>query len=250
MTVKKARIRLDVKIVELGFAKDLREASALIMAGQVLVNDQKEDKPGTLVKDEQSVRVKDRSRFVSRGGDKLFGAVEDLRIHQLFQDQVVLDCGASTGGFTDCALQLGARKVYAIEMGFNQLDWKLKSDPRVISRESTDIREFKAPIDPDIGLVLADLSFNSLDRTVKAMRRAVPRHPVHFLLLVKPQFELEVTMIPEGGVVEDPALRNKALMKARAAIEREGLELLTSVDSRIQGREGNQEIFVLARSLS
>lgn len=248
MTVKKPRIRLDVKIVGLGLAKDLREAQALIMAGDVTVGEQKQDKPGTLVKPDEAVRVRARSRFVSRGGDKLLGAIEDLGLEAHFHEAIVLDCGASTGGFTDCALHFGAGKVYAIEMGFNQLDWKLKTDERVVSMESTDIRTLKEPLDPGIRIVLADLSFNSLDRTVKAMRKAVPAADVFFLLLVKPQFELEVKLVPEGGVVQDPRLRDEALAKARAAMEREGIELLSAVDSRVKGREGNQEIFVWGRA--
>lgn len=245
MTVKKTRIRLDVKIVELGLSDAEREAQALIMAGHVFVNDQKQDKPGTLVKDSDSIRVKGKSRFVSRGGDKLFGAAIDLGCEALFQGATVLDCGASTGGFTDCSLQLGAKKVYAIEMGFNQLDWKLKSDPRVDSRESTDIRDIKSVLDEDISLVLADLSFNSLDRTLKSMKQAVRAHSVSYLLLVKPQFELDSSVIPALGVVHDPVLQTEALEKVRLAMAREGIELLKSVASRVKGTKGNQEIFVL-----
>ncbi|MES2746279.1 MAG: TlyA family RNA methyltransferase [Bdellovibrionota bacterium] len=249
MTMKKGKIRLDVKIVELGFAQDLKEASALIMAGEIFVNEQKEDKPGYLVKPEQIVRAKNRSRFVSRGGDKLWGAAEDLALTDSFGGAVVLDCGASTGGFTDCSLQLGAKQVYAIEMGFNQLDWKLKTDARVISMESTDIRDLKEPLTSEISIVLADLSFNSLDRTLKAIRKITPHYPVSYLLLVKPQFELEVSLIPTGGVVNDPSLREKALEKVRAAMEREGISLQKAVNSRLKGREGNQEIFVLGQSV-
>jgi 23S rRNA (cytidine1920-2'-O)/16S rRNA (cytidine1409-2'-O)-methyltransferase len=247
--VKKDKIRLDVKIVELGLAQGPKEALALIMAGEVFVNDQRIDKPGFLVKSVHSIRVRDRSRFVSRGGDKLWGAVDDLDLTSAFREAVVLDCGASTGGFTDCALQLGAKKVYAIEMGFNQIDWKLKSDRRVVSMESTDIRDLKEPIDKEISLVLADLSFNSLDRTLKAIRKITPNNPVLYLLLVKPQFELDTNLIPAGGVVDDPNLHERALNKVRDAMDREGIVLRSAVNSRVKGREGNQEIFVLGESI-
>lgn len=247
--MKKSKIRLDVKIVEAGWAKDLAEAGAFIMAGDVFVDEQRQDKPGTLIKDGQKLRMRERSRFVSRGGDKLWGAVEDLKIASFFDGATVLDCGASTGGFTDCALLLKAEKVYALDIGFNQLDWKLRTDPRVVSMESTDIRKLDQPLDRAISIVLADLSFNSLDRTLKAMREAVSAPSVYFLLLVKPQFELASEVIPQAGVVDDPALLQAALSKAKAAIEREGMELLSAVDSRVRGREGNQEIFVWARSL-
>ncbi len=246
--MKKTRIRLDVKIVEKAWAKDLAEAAALIMAGEVTVDSQRQDKPGTLVKDSQVVHVRERSRFVSRGGDKLWGAVEDLKIAPIFDGACVLDCGSSTGGFTDCALQLNARKVYALDIGFNQLDWKLRTDSRVVSMESTDIRALDQALDSEISIVLADISFNSLDRTLKAMRLAVTAAHVYFLLLVKPQFELDAHVIPEAGVVDDPALLEAALGKAKEAIEREGLDLLAAVDSRLRGREGNQEIFVWARA--
>ncbi|MBC7662105.1 MAG: TlyA family RNA methyltransferase [Chitinophagaceae bacterium] len=247
--MKKTKLRLDVKIVDEGLAKDLLEARALIMAGDVFVDEQRQDKPGTLIKNIQKVRIKSRSRFVSRGGDKLWGAVEDLGIAAYFEGATVLDCGASTGGFTDCSLQLKAAKVYALDVGFNQLDWKLRTDPRVVSMESTDIRALEHSLDAAITIVLADISFNSLDRTLKAMRTAVPGASVYFLLLVKPQFELEATIVPEAGVVNDPLLLEAALGKAKTAIEREGMELLAAVDSRVRGREGNQEIFVWARSL-
>lgn len=247
--MKKSKIRLDVKIVQEGLVEDVAEAAALIMAGDVFVDEQRQDKPGTLIKETQKVRMRQRSRFVSRGGDKLWGAIEDLKIASFFVGATVLDCGASTGGFTDCVLQLHAAKVYALDIGFNQLDWKLRTDPRVISMESTDIRKLDQPLDDQISIVLADLSFNSLDRTFKAMREAVAGPSVYFLLLVKPQFELESQVIPDGGVVNDPLLLKAALSKAKIAIEREGMELLSAVDSRVRGREGNQEIFVWARSL-
>lgn len=248
--MKKTKIRLDVKIVEAGLVKDLAEATARIMAGDVTVDEQRQDKPGTLIKDGQKIHLRERSRFVSRGGDKLWGAIEDLKIASHFDGATVLDCGASTGGFTDCALLMKAKKVYALELGFNQLDWKLRTDPRVVSMESTDIRKLDNPLDPEISIVLADLSFNSLDRTLSGMRAAVSAPEVFFLLLVKPQFELESTVIPETGVVNDSGLLKAALEKARSAIERENMELLSHVDSRVRGREGNQEIFVWARSLA
>ncbi|RYZ50006.1 MAG: TlyA family rRNA (cytidine-2'-O)-methyltransferase, partial [Proteobacteria bacterium] len=129
IAVKKTKIRLDVKIVEAGLVKDLAEATARIMAGDVTVDEQRQDKPGTLIKDGQKIHLRERSRFVSRGGDKLWGAIEDLKIASHFDGATVLDCGASTGGFTDCALLMKAKKVYALELGFNQLDWKLRTDP-------------------------------------------------------------------------------------------------------------------------
>lgn len=248
--MKRPKIKLDVRIVRDGLANDLAEARALIMAGKVVVGDQRIDKPGTPVAEDESVRIKGQRRFVSRGGDKLWGAVEDLGLQGRFQDAVVLDCGASTGGFTDCSLQLGARKVYALDVGFNQLAWSLRSDPRVVVREGCDIRDVDAVIDESLSIVLADISFNSLDRLLPAIRNAVPAQGVDYLLLCKPQFELVGELVPEGGVVNDPSLRAQALAIVETAMAREGLVIQSSVESRLKGREGNQEIFVWARSVN
>ncbi len=245
---KKDKKRLDQRLLEVGLAHDLQEAQRLIMAGQVLVDEQRWDKPGQAVSLASHVRLKQQRRFVSRGGEKLWGAVEDFNIKDLFLDAVVLDCGASTGGFTDCALHLGARKVYALDVGYNQLAWKLRTDARVVVMEETDIRDLPGPIDLATTLVLADISFNSLDRLLPAICRAVPLEGVTFLLLVKPQFELHAHEIPEGGIVSDEDSRLKALAISRAALEREGLQLLGHAESRVEGREGNREIFVLARN--
>jgi len=244
---KKDKYRLDDRLISLGLVGDLTEARALIMAGQVLVDEQRIDKPGQLVRDGQNLRLKDQKRFVSRGGDKLWGAIQDLGLESMLVDATVLDCGASTGGFTDCCLQLGAKKVYALDVGHNQLAWKLRTDARVQVKEQCDIRQVNEIIDESIDFVVADISFNSVDRLLPALCAAVPARAVHFLILVKPQFELSAEAVPAGGVVEDDASRQLALDIALLAMQREGLEFLKSVDSRVTGREGNREIFVLAR---
>ncbi len=245
--VSKGKCRLDQRLVRDGFAGDLRQAQGLILAGQVVVDDQRVDKTGFLVRDGQAVRIKGQDRFVSRGGEKLWGAVEDLGVKSLFQNAVVLDCGASTGGFTDCALQLGAQKVYALDVGTNQLAWKLRTDVRVVVMEQTDVRQVAQVLDPQLRLILADISFNSIDRLLPALVQVAPEAEVHFLLLVKPQFELLPEEVPPGGVVTDPQVRAKALEQAKNALQREGLQFMQSVDSRLPGREGNVEIFVLAK---
>ncbi|MCX6128722.1 MAG: S4 domain-containing protein [Proteobacteria bacterium] len=200
---KKDQYRLDERLLSLGLALDLSDARALVMAGQVLVDEQRVDKPGFRLGSDQVVRLKEQKRFVSRGGDKLWGAIEDFNIRDLFVNATILDCGASTGGFSDCALQLGAKLVYALDIGFNQLAWKLRTDPRVVVMESQDIRLVYNIIDKNIGIVVADISFNSLESLLPSLCRAVPANGVHFLLLVKPQFELAAHEVPDGGVVVD-----------------------------------------------
>lgn len=248
MNAKTTKQKLDSLLVSQGLAPELKEARALIMAGQVLVDEQRVDKPGTWILASAQVRLKNHSRFVSRGGDKLWGAVEDLGVASLFKDSVVLDCGASTGGFSDCALQLGARTVYAVEIGFNQLAWKLRSDPRMRIFEQTDIRTVGRVLDPEISVVVADISFNSLSRMVPAICSVVPDFPapLHFILLVKPQFELESEEVPAGGVVNDDCSRQTALERAQLAVEKEGFQVRGHVPSRLLGREGNREIFLYA----
>jgi 23S rRNA (cytidine1920-2'-O)/16S rRNA (cytidine1409-2'-O)-methyltransferase len=243
----KGKLRLDQRLVRDGLVSDLRQAQALIMAGQVLVGEQRADKAGLFVSDSVAIRVKGLSRFVSRGGEKLWGAIEDLALAELFPAAVVLDCGASTGGFTDCALQLGASRVYALDVGFNQLSWKLRQDLRVVVMEKTDVRDLTSVIDPHLKIVLADISFNSLDRLLPALSRVAPETGVDFILLVKPQFELQAEEVPEGGVVMDASSRQKALLLVIQAMQREGLKVLHHVDSRLAGRDGNLEIFVHAR---
>ncbi len=245
---KREKRKLDDFLLSEGLAPDLREARALIMAGQVLVDEQRVDKPGTLVDTRAFIRLRGQRRFVSRGGDKLWGAIEDLGVAALFQDAVVLDCGSSTGGFTDCALHLGARRVYAIEMGFHQLAWKLRSDPRVVVMEQTDLRTIDRVLDPEASIVLADISFSSLARILPAICALIPARPVqvHFLLLVKPQFELESDRVPAGGVVDDQASRSDALSQAEAAAQQQDLILEALIPSRLLGREGNQEFFLYA----
>lgn len=246
MRVKKSKKRLDESLLSEGLAGSLTEARALIMAGQVLVDEQRIDKPGALVGEGAQLRLKGHKRFVSRGGEKLWAALEDLQLFSIFNGAVVLDCGASTGGFTDCALQAGAAKVYALDVGFNQLAWKLRTDRRIVMMEQTDIRDLDGPLDPGLSIVMVDISFNSLDRLLPAIVRAVPQAGVHFLLLVKPQFELDKEEVPSGGVVAASESQQQALDQAFQAVHREGLQLQASLPSRVLGREGNQEFFIYA----
>jgi len=243
--VSPERPRLDERLVSLGLAESRSKAQALIMAGQVLVDGVPIDKAGTRVRDDAVVRLRGAaSRFVSRGGDKLAGAFEDLGVDPA--GKVCLDVGASTGGFSDCLLQGGARRVYAVDVGYGQLDAKLRGDPRVVVLERTNARNLEPAQVPDaIDLVVADVAFISLRLVVPAL--AAVAADAEWLLLVKPQFEVGREQVGKGGVVRDDALRTAAVDSVRAAAEALGWREIARVDSRVAGPKGNREIFLHLR---
>jgi 23S rRNA (cytidine1920-2'-O)/16S rRNA (cytidine1409-2'-O)-methyltransferase len=215
------------------------------MAGQVLVDDVPVDKAGTRVRDDAVVRLRGAaSRYVSRGGDKLEGALQDLGVDPA--GKVCLDVGASTGGFTDCLLQHGAVRVYAVDVGYGQLDAKLRSDSRVVVLERVNARALEASMVGDaIDLVVADVAFISLRLVVPAL--AAVASNAQWLLLVKPQFEVGRDQVGKGGVVRDDALRSAAVESVREAAEGLGWREIARVDSRLAGPKGNREIFLHLR---
>jgi len=183
-------------------------------------------------------------RFVSRGGEKLAGALDDLGLDPT--DRVCLDVGASTGGFSDCLLQRGARHVVALDVGYGQLHEKLRQDPRVTVLERTHARDLRADQLPEaVDLVTADVSFISLRLLLPAIAAAAPR--AELLLMVKPQFEVGRGQVGKGGVVRDDALRESAAAAVREAAEELGYRPLGQVDSRLAGPKGNREIFLWLR---
>ena len=242
--VKDKKKRIDQLLVERHLAENHKMAMALIMAGKVIVNDQRVDKPAQLVHPESVIRIKGQKAYVSRGGDKLASAIRHFKLEESLDGKIVLDIGASTGGFTDCALKHGAQQVVALDVGDNQLDWSLRVNPKVVSLENTDIRAFKPSNHPAFDWILADISFNGFGRLAPYIVQAGSPF-TRFLLLVKPQFELSSTKVPKGGVIFDQALRDEALQKAISSFEHLGLSHLGSVDSEVKGRSGNQEIFIL-----
>lgn len=246
---KNKKERLDLLVMERGLADSLESARSLIMAGKVIVADQKVDKPGKRIGQNIAIRLKANSRgeFVSRGGEKLIGAVEHFNLKPHIQGKVVLDVGASTGGFTDCCLKAGARLVISLDVGTAQLDWKLRQNPNVVCLEQTDIREFKPEEYPKIDLIVGDISFNSLSRLGPAFLRASPNPGTLLLLLIKPQFELQRNLIPSGGVVIDKQLVTLATEQVSLSFSTLGYENLGTFPSKVKGREGNQEIFLLCR---
>ncbi len=236
--------RLDVLLVERGLAESRSKAQAVILAGKVRVGRQRSDKAGAMVPDDSGIEITGRDlRYASRGGLKLEGALEDFGIQPT--DKICLDVGCSTGGFTDCLLQHDAVRVYAVDVTTSQLAWKLQCDPRVVPIEKN--ARFLAP--EDLGgqpsLVTVDLSFISITKVLSRLTTLAAPRP-DFLILVKPQFELERKDVGRGGIVRDPALHQRAIERVRAAAVSAGLEILGVRPSRVTGAEGNQEFFVRA----
>jgi 23S rRNA (cytidine1920-2'-O)/16S rRNA (cytidine1409-2'-O)-methyltransferase len=245
MPPKTEKTRLDVLLVERGLAPSRERAQAMLLAGNVRVNGKPMDKPGTRLAADALIELAGESmRYSSRGGLKLEGALEDFGVTA--QDKTCLDVGSSTGGFTDCLLQHGASRVYAVDVTVNQLDWKLQKDARVVTIERN-ARYLKAE---DVGelvdLVTMDVSFISVTKVLPAIA-PLAKAGGYFLILVKPQFELEKRQVGKGGIVRDSALREKAVANVVATANALGLETVGVRPSRITGTEGNQEFFLHAR---
>ena len=245
MTAKSTPKRLDALIVERGLANSIAKAQAMILAGEISVDGARIDKAGTLFSPEARIEVSSRTgKFVSRAGLKLEGALEDFAIDP--NGRVCMDVGASTGGFTDCLLQRGATRVYAVDVNLDQLAWKLRKDPRVL-RVTRNARDLRADDIPEpVDLLAFDVSFISVSKVLPATL-AVARAGADLLILVKPQFELPREDVGPGGIVSSPALHDKAVAAARDAASHLGLEILDTRHSRLTGAEGNQEYFVHAR---
>jgi 23S rRNA (cytidine1920-2'-O)/16S rRNA (cytidine1409-2'-O)-methyltransferase len=240
--------RLDRRVVAEGLAQTRSRAEALIRAGRVLVDDVPVEKPGTRVRAEAPIRLRgELPRFVSRGGEKLAGALEDLAVDP--RGRRCLDVGASTGGFTDCLLQRGARHVTALDVGYGQLALRLRDDPRVTPLERSNARHLEPGLLAEgIDLVTVDVSFISLRLLLPALRAALPA--AELLLLVKPQFEVGRDQVGRGGVVRDDGLRAAALTAVRTTAEALGYAALGQADSRLSGPKGNREIFLRLRPQS
>lgn len=240
--------RLDHLLVTRGLCESREKGKRLILAGEVLVNDEPVTKAGQLVPDDAAIRIKTPPKFVSRGGFKLEGALEHFGID--VTHMVCLDVGASTGGFTDCLLQRGAAKVYAFDVGTNQLVWKLRNDPRVVSREHCNVRHLKPGDVPDpIDLIVADVSFISLTLVLPPAFLTL-RPTGQAVVLIKPQFELSREEIGRGGIVRDPALHQKACAKIQSFVESQpGWEWRGLMESPIQGTDGNREFLAWVQRL-
>jgi len=242
--------RLDVRVVDNGLAPSRQRAQALIMAGAILVDDCPVDKPGAMISEDAVITSKGADLpFVSRGGLKLREALDTLKMD--VSGCLCLDVGASTGGFTDCLLQHGATRVYAIDVGYGQLDWRLRNDPRVVVIERTNIRYATPEILPEpFDLITVDVSFISLKIVVPAV---VPflKPDGKILALIKPQFEVGKGEVGKGGVVKDPALHEKVIADLSVFFLNAGLAPGPVIPSPILGPKGNREFIIcLTRMVS
>lgn len=245
---KPKKSRLDIFLVDHGFFSSREQAQRAIMAGEVRVGDRVVDKASVKVEPNAVVSVQQPSQYVGRGGLKLEGALRHFGIP--VAGSTALDIGASTGGFTDCLLQQGTKKVYAIDVGHGQLAWKIRNDSRVVVREKLNARFLgRADIPEPIDLCVIDVSFISLTLILPNAFELVTPNGV-ILALIKPQFELQASDVARGGIVRDPALHEKAQNKIRDFVLNAGHNVAGLVPSEITGTDGNQEFFVCVRTKS
>ena len=245
-----SRERIDKLLVDLGLAESRTKAQAMIMSGVVLVNEQRVDKPSQLFDTNSSVRVKGgddpASRYVGRGGLKLEAALREFQIDAT--GLACLDVGASTGGFTDCLLQHGAKKVVALDVGHNQIDWRLRNNPRVEVREGVNARYLQPKdFEQKFDLIVMDVSFISVTKVLPAILSLVsPSGSI--ITLIKPQFEVGRGQVGSGGIVRDESKRLRAVEEVNNAATALGLQVVNVIESPIQGAEGNIEYLALYQS--
>jgi 23S rRNA (cytidine1920-2'-O)/16S rRNA (cytidine1409-2'-O)-methyltransferase len=242
---KPIKIRLDRLLVDRGIVESRERGQALILAGQVLVNGLKRDKAGALVPEDADIRVTgEQLPYVSRGGLKLEAALREFAVD--VAGKTALDVGASTGGFTDCLLQHGCRKVFSVDVGYGQMAWKLRQDQRVVAIERTNIRQIDPTIVSEpVDIVVIDVSFISLDKVLPSIMRFL--NPASELItLIKPQFEVGRDKVGKGGIVRDEAAREEAVARVRAFVQEQGFDVKGVIPSPITGQDGNVEYLLYA----
>jgi 23S rRNA (cytidine1920-2'-O)/16S rRNA (cytidine1409-2'-O)-methyltransferase len=248
MNGRSRKKRLDIVLVERGLAESRQKAQAMILAGEIQVDGKKVEKAGVNVDDSARIEVHSRiQKYVGRGGFKLEGALEDFHIE--VQGRVCVDVGSSTGGFTDCLLQRGAVRVYAVDVNTNQLAWKLQEDQRVVRIEKNARELTRRDIAEDTDLVVLDVSFISVRKVLPGAVDCA-KDGADLLILVKPQFELEREDVGKGGIVRDTKLHEEATARVRNAAKNLGLQIVAMAPSRLTGAEGNQEYFLHARKVA
>ena len=245
---KLKKTRIDTVLVDRGFFSSREQAQRAIMAGEVRVGEAVVDKASAKIEPDATITVDSSPAYVGRGGLKLEGALRHFAIG--VTGFTALDIGASTGGFTDCLLQQGAKKVYAIDVGHGQLAWKIRNDPRVIVREKLNARFLtRADVPEPIDLCVIDVSFISLTLILPNAFESVTANGM-ILALIKPQFELQASDVGSGGIVREPALHAKAQEKIRQFVVNAGHEVIGIIPSEITGTDGNQEFFICVRKQS
>ncbi len=243
--IKKKKIRIDLLLVQRGIFDSRSKAQAYLMAGQILVNDGKIFKAGQLVEPDVDIRViGEKIKFVSRGGLKLEKAINDFKIK--VEGKLGLDVGASTGGFTDCLLQNGAKKVWAIDVGTNQLAWKLRSNPRVVSIEKCNFRYAGLDlIGKKVDIVVVDVSFISVTLLIKTIGLFL-KTGGELVILIKPQFEVGKDEVEKGGIVKDPIKHDRVIGEIKNCLVKAGFKVIGVIPSPILGQNGNREFLCYA----
>jgi 23S rRNA (cytidine1920-2'-O)/16S rRNA (cytidine1409-2'-O)-methyltransferase len=240
------KLRLDQLLYKKGITESREKARALILEGKVIVNGQKIEKPGTMVDENVEITICGQPlSYVSRGGLKLEAALKAFSID--VKDKIAMDVGASTGGFTDCLIQHGAKRVYAVDVGYGQLAWKLRTDPRVIPVERTNIRYMnKDSIPEDIDIVTVDVSFISLKLVIpKVIEFLKPEGEI--IALIKPQFEVGRGDVEKGGIVKSAERRREAVEEIKKFFETIKLRVIGIIESPIKGQKGNIEYLIYAK---
>ena len=242
----KKKERLDKLLVDKGLVQSRERAKALILQGKVIVDDHMVDKAGAKIHCDASLRLRGTDLpYVSRGGLKLAHAIDTFQLQ--VNDAAVLDVGASTGGFTDCLLQRGAKKVYAIDVGYGQLAWKLRKDPRVVSLERRNIRHLDAEEIPDeVDLAVVDTSFISLTKVLPKVIEFISEQG-EITALIKPQFEVERGKVGKGGIIRNPVTHAEVIEKIKGFAAGHRLEVCGVIESPITGADGNKEFFIHLR---
>lgn len=235
--------RLDQFLVEKGYFESRAKAQAMIISGKVLVNEKKIEKAGTLIAADSKIRILgDKLKYVSRGGLKLEKALTEFKI--TVSDKICIDIGASTGGFTDCLLQSGAKKVYAVDVGYGQLDLKIRNDKRVVVKEKTNARYLsKSDFDESVDIVTIDVSFISLTKILPSIFPLLKENG-DVIALVKPQFEAKKEQVSKGGIIKDEKVHKEVLEKVKKSAVEIGFNFIAVCESPIFGADGNKEFLI------
>ncbi len=242
---KAEKVRIDRLLVERGLVESRERAQALIVAGKILVDGQKKEKAGSLVPEEAEIRVLGGALpYVSRGGLKLEAALREFALS--VTGKAAIDVGASTGGFTDCLLQNGIRVVYAVDVGYGQMAWNIRQDPRVVTMERTNIRTLDAALIPEpVDIAVIDVSFISLEKVIPPVLPLLARDAA-MIALIKPQFEVGREQVGKGGIVRDEAARAAVVQRIQAFLGGLGLDVRGVIPSPITGQDGNVEYLLYA----